>query len=85
MPDINAIELQREVPASLASSFYDEVRTFFTGALLTAAIAVIGTVVATLALTVGMVGSPIIAAAIAYAVVRRRRARAAPSFRPVTS
>jgi hypothetical protein len=81
MPDTNAIEVSaREIAAPITTtSLLVDVRRLVTGALFTAALAAAGTVLFTLALVVAVVGSPLIAAAIAYVVVRRPRAHAAPT------
>lgn len=89
MPDFTAIEIEAEEIASpLTTGFLDDVRTLVTGALFSAAVAVVGTVLFTLALTIAVVGSPLIVAAVAYAVLRHRRAariRSWTTFRPATS
>jgi hypothetical protein len=79
MPDFTALELpEASIPAPLTTptttSLADDLRAFVTGALLTAAVAAAGTVVVILALTVGVVGAPVLALAFLYLVVRRRRA-----------
>jgi hypothetical protein len=73
MSDYGAIELPEAIPAPLTTSFLAQARTFLVGALFAAAIAALGGVVVTLALTVGVVASPLVFAAVAYLVVRRRR------------
>ena len=75
MPDITAIELEaRELSPTLPTRLVDHVFKFFTGALFSAALIAGGTVLVTVALTVGVVGSPVIVAAIVALALRRRRA-----------
>ncbi len=78
MPDITAIELQaREISPALPNRLVDHVLKFFTGALFSAALVAGGTVLVTLALTLGVVGSPVIVVAVVALAVRRRRAERA--------
>ena len=80
MADPTAMELEaRELTATLPTSQLDEVRRFFTGALFTAVLAAVGTVLVTVALTVVVVGAPVFAALIAYVVVRHVKESAAAS------
>ena len=75
MPDITAIELEaREISPTLSSRVVDHVLKFCTGALFSAALIAGGAVLVTIALTVGVVGSPVIVVAIVALAVRRRRA-----------
>jgi hypothetical protein len=78
MPDITAIELEaREISPSLPTRLIDHALKFVTGALFSAALVAGGAVLVTVALTVGVVGSPVIfVALVAYAVRRRRVVRA---------
>jgi hypothetical protein len=52
----------------------EEARAFASGLVFTAALVVVGTILLTAALVIGIVGSPILAAAAAYLVVRHRQA-----------
>ncbi len=74
MPDISAIELEREVSPTATSRLIDHVLKFCTGALFSAALVAGGAVLVTIALTVGVVGSPVIVVAMFALAVRRRRA-----------
>src|SRR5512133_1998617 len=80
MPDTTAIEIDREIAAEIATtSLLTDVRRLVTGTLFSAALTAAGTVLFTIALVVAVIGSPLIAAAIAYVVIRRPRAGAAPA------
>lgn len=73
MSEFPAVSLEaRALPEQL--SLVAEVRSFFTGFLFTAVLTVLGAALVTVALVVGVVGSPIIAAVVAYAIVQSRRA-----------
>jgi len=88
MPDFTAVEIEAdEIDSPLTTTFLDDVRTLVTGALFSAAGAVVGTILFTLALTVAVVGSPLVAAAVAVVVLRHRRAERTRSLtlRPATS
>jgi Flp pilus assembly protein TadB len=75
MPDITAIELEaREISPTLPTRLIDHVLKFITGALFSAALVACGTVLVTVALTVGVVGAPVLFVAIVAFAVRRRRA-----------
>jgi hypothetical protein len=83
MGDFEAIPLEAvEVPEQRIASRLAEAREFASGLVLTVALVVAGTVLVTAALVVGVVGSPILAVAIAYAIVRHRRRQRAWSWRP---
>ncbi|HET7824790.1 MAG TPA: hypothetical protein VFK90_05635 [Anaeromyxobacter sp.] len=76
MGDFEAVPLEAiEAPAQRISGRLAEVRELASGLVLTAALVVVGTVLVTAALVVGVVGSPLLALAIAYVVVRHRRER----------
>jgi hypothetical protein len=76
MPDITAIELEaRDISPPLSTRLIDHAIKFVTGALFSAALVAGGAVLVTVALTVGVVGSPVIVVAfVALAIRRRRRA-----------
>ncbi len=88
MPDYTAIELEaRDLSPSLSTRLVDHALKFFSGALFSAALIAGGAVLVTIALTVGVVGSPVIVVAIVALAVRRRRAVRASELaglRPVT-
>jgi hypothetical protein len=70
MPDLTAMELEeRDLTAALPASQPAGVRAFVAGALFSTALAVLGTVLVPVALTVVVVGAPVVAAVIAYALV----------------
>jgi hypothetical protein len=73
MSEYSAIELPEAIPAPLTTTFLSQVRSFVTGALFTAAVIAAGAVLVTIALTVGVVASPLVFLAVLYLVVRRRR------------
>ncbi len=86
MSDFSAIQLEaRSLPAQMVSSSLREARSFVTGLLFTAAIAAVGTFLFTLALVIGVVGSPVIAAVLAFVLVRSRRAARIREWRPAVS
>jgi hypothetical protein len=74
MSDYGAIDLQEAaIPGPLTTSFLAQARAFLVGALFAAAVAALGGVLVTLALTVGVVASPLVFVAVLYLVMRRRR------------
>jgi hypothetical protein len=74
MSDFSAIDLSESaIPAPLGTSFLSQVRAFVIGALVALAIGAIGGALVTVALTVGVVASPLVFAVMLYFVVRRRR------------
>jgi hypothetical protein len=80
MPDYTALELQEEaVPAPLTTSFVDDVRRLIGGCLYTLAVTAIGSVLVIAGLLLCVLGAPLIAAAVGYAVVRRRKLDQAPA------
>jgi hypothetical protein len=75
MPDITALELQaRTLAPAVSPRLVDHVLKFFSGALFSLALISGGTVVVIAALTVGVVGAPVIVVALAALALRRRRA-----------
>jgi len=75
MDDFTAVPLEAQtLPAQLSTGWLEEARSFLTGFLFTAVVTVIGAALVTVALVVGVVGSPIIVAVVAYAIYRNRRA-----------
>ncbi len=81
MSDFRAIELEAQtVTEELSTGWLDEARSFFTGFLFTAVLTVLGAALVTVALVVGVVGSPIIVAVVAYAIYRSRRAARVRAF-----
>jgi hypothetical protein len=86
MSDFEAIPLEAaEAPPEQFVTRLEEARYFASGLLFTAALVIVGTVLFTAALVIGVVGSPVLAAAAAYLVVRHRRAarqRAFAAWRP---
>ncbi len=88
MPDMTAMELEaREISPTLSTRLVDHALKFFSGALFSAALIAGGAVLVTIALTVGVVGSPVIFVALVALALRRRRAVRASELaglRPVT-
>ncbi len=81
MDDYTAVPLEAQtLTAQLSTGFMAEARSFFTGFLLTAVLTVLGAALVTVALVVGVVGSPIIAAVVAYVIYRSRRAARVRAF-----
>lgn len=75
MDDFTAIPLEAQtLPEQVSATWLDAVRSYFSGFLFTAVLTVLGATLVTVALVVGVVGSPIIAAAAAYVIIRSRRA-----------
>jgi hypothetical protein len=75
MSDFTAVPLEaRAFPARRASTRIGEARLFVSGLLFTAMVALVGTFLVTVALVIGVVGSPVIAAVVAYVALRQRRA-----------
>jgi ABC-type dipeptide/oligopeptide/nickel transport system permease subunit len=74
MSEFRALELDEAVAQQLSTGWLEEARSFFTGFLLTAVMTVLGAALVTVALVIGVVGSPIIAAVVAYVIYRSRRA-----------
>ncbi len=73
--EIQAIRVDAEtLPQELSASWLDEARGFFTGFLFTALMTVLGAALVTVALVIGVVGSPVIVAVVAYVIYRSRRA-----------
>lgn len=73
MSDFTAVPLDARAYPACRTSRIVEARLFLGGLLFTAAVAVAGTALVVVTLVIGVVGAPIIAAALAYAVVRHRR------------
>ncbi len=81
MSDFRAVELEAQsVAEELSTGWLDEARSFFTGFLFTAVLTVLGAALVTVALVIGVVGSPIIVAVVAYAIYRSRRAARVRAF-----
>jgi hypothetical protein len=73
MPEFSAMELEsREISPVVSTRLVDHALKFFSGALFTAALVAGGAVVVLVALTVGVVGAPVIAAALGWWALRRR-------------
>ncbi len=73
MAELSAIELQaRDLPRTASTSTVDHVLKLFTGALFTASLVAGGAVVVLVALTLGVIGAPVIAAALGVWAYRRR-------------
>ena len=75
MDDLSTVSLEAEsLPEQISTGWLTEARTFLTGAVFTAVLCVLGAALVTVALVVGVVGAPIIAAGVAYVIFRSRRA-----------
>jgi hypothetical protein len=75
MSDFTAVQLEaRTLPEELAAGWLEDAKSFIGGLLFTVLVAVAGAALVTVALVVGVVGAPVIAAVVAFAVVRSRRA-----------
>jgi hypothetical protein len=76
MSDSTAVPYEAQaIPQQVALSWAAYLRVFAVRLFLTAAVAAVGTVLVVVALMVGVVGAPVIAAAVAYAIHRRRAVR----------
>lgn len=84
MPDMTAMELEARDIAPALETRVDSILDSVSGGLFSAALAAGGLVLVPIALMAGVVGSPVIVAAIAMVGARRRRARLA-GLRPATS
>ncbi len=74
MDDLTAVPLEAQsITEEISTGWLDDARSFFTGFLFTAVMTVLGAALVTVALVVGVVGAPIIAAAVAYVMFRSRR------------
>lgn len=73
MSDFEAVPLEAAAFPAQRVTKLAEARSFVSGILFTAAVAAVGTVLFTAALVIGVVGSPIIAAVVAYVIVHNRR------------
>ncbi len=89
MSDLTAAPLgARTESERVATSRVADVKSFVSGLLFTAIVALAGTFVFTAALVVGVVGSPIIALVVGHLLVRHRRLareRAWTGWRPAAS
>ena len=75
MDDLTAVPLEAQpLTEQISSGWLDDARSFFTGFLFTAVMTALGAALVTVALVVGVVGAPLIAAAVAYVMFRSRRA-----------
>lgn len=75
MSDFTTVPLEaRALPARRASTRIGEARIFLGGLLFTAFVTLAGTLLVAAALVIGVVGSPLIAAVVAYVALRQRRA-----------
>jgi hypothetical protein len=74
MSEYRALELDESAAAQLSTGLLAESRSFFGGFLFTAVMTVLGAALVTVALVVGVVGSPVIVAVVAYVIYRSRRA-----------
>ncbi len=75
MDDLTAGPLEAQsLTEEISTGWLDDARSFLTGFVFTAVLTVLGAALVTVALVVGVVGAPIIAAAVAYVMFRSRRA-----------
>ncbi len=74
MSDLSAVPFEAQsLPEQLSVSFLDDAQSFLGGFLFTALMTVFGAALVTVALVVGVVGSPIIAALLAYMIYGSKR------------
>ncbi len=75
MDDLSTVSFEEQtLPEQISTGWLAEARTFLGGFVMTALVTALGAALVTVALVVGVVGAPVIAAAIAYVVFRNRRA-----------
>lgn len=75
MSDFTAVSLEAQtLPEQLSAGWLEDAKSFVGGLLFTAVVAVVGAALVTVALVVGVVGAPVIAAVVAFAIIRDRRA-----------
>jgi hypothetical protein len=74
MAELSAIQL--ETSSTVSTRTVDHVLKLFTGALFTASLVAAGAVLVLVALTLGVIGAPVIALALGVWAVRRREAPA---------
>jgi hypothetical protein len=78
MPDLTAMELEaRDLSSTLPNRLIDHVLKYFSRALFTVALVAAGATLVIVALTVGVVGAPVIFVAIVALAFKRRRASVA--------
>jgi hypothetical protein len=86
MGDFEAVPLEVAAePVERIAGRLEEARELANGLLFVLLVLVVGTLLVTATLVIGVVGSPVLAAGAGYLVVRRRRAakqRAFAAFRP---
>jgi hypothetical protein len=78
MDDLSAVPFEAQtLPDQVSTGLLAEARSFLTGFAFTAVMTVLGAALVTVALVVGVVGAPVIAAVVAYVIFRSRRAERA--------
>ena len=83
MSDTTAVPLEAEtVPAQITTTSAADVASLVKGLLSTLALVFGGMLLVVVALMVGVVGAPLVVAAIAYAVIRQRRAARVRAWTP---
>jgi hypothetical protein len=86
MNELTAAPCEAEVlPARVASGLVADARGFLAGMLFTSVLTLVGTFLVAAALLVGVVGSPLIAATVAWVVIRHRRAERTGAWSPWTA
>jgi hypothetical protein len=75
MDDLSTASFEAQtLPEQISAGWLSDARTFLSGFAMTVVVTALGASLVTVALVVGVVGAPVIAAAIAYVVFRSRRA-----------
>jgi hypothetical protein len=81
--DLTAVPFEEQaVPAQIATTSLEDVATLVKGLVTTLALAFGGMFLVVVALMVGVVGAPLVVAAIAYAVIRQRRVARGRAWTP---
>ena len=75
MDDLSAVSFESQtISEELSTGWTVEARNFLTGFVLTVVTTMLGAALVTVTLVVGVVGAPLIAAGVAYVILRSRRA-----------
>lgn len=83
MSDTTAVPLEAQaVPAQITTTSAADVASLVKGLVSTLALVFGGMLLVVVALMIGVVGAPILVAAIAYAVIRQRRAARVRAWTP---
>ena len=83
MSDFTAVPFEAQAtPEQITTTLAEDVVSLVKGLFTTLAFAFVGMFLVVVALMVGVVGAPVVAAAIAYAIIRQRRAARVRAWTP---